>query len=355
MCRIQNLGQSVITKSLTLPIFTVQQQYSHENYHNEALTGVRAVACGLVFLHHWGLGGWSITQEFYVGVNLFFCLSGYLLFRAYSSVADFSKKFLWRYFYARLLRTWPLFIFLLFLGYGLGGNLDWPHLLFWDSNVAQQMPQMWSVRVEWCFYLLLPLCFWLLKEFGIGAVWGFHLLLGFLGWLLFCYDKSLNGSIIFWIYSYWGRWPDFLIGFSAAYFLTKIHLKNTLLWTLLLIFGCLGLLYFLNIQRLNPSGYGAYTPVGFAAYAVLTPLLSALLFLLLEKPNHLLKRVFENALIVFLGKISYVIFLLHYGYNASLLYAVNKGNIFIFTFLVLVISSVLYFAERLLRHAQFKG
>ena len=137
------------------------------------LDTLRALAVSVVVLHHYVLFvsdaptfGW-VGEIGWVGVDLFFALSGYLIgnqiFAALKSPGGFSLK----HFYARrLLRTLPNYwavLALYFLWPAFRG--DAPLLPLWKyvtfiQNVALEpgsaFSHSWSLAIEEQFYLLLP-------------------------------------------------------------------------------------------------------------------------------------------------------------------------------------------------------
>lgn len=137
------------------------------------LDTLRALAIGLVVLHHYvlfvGPGdtfGW-LGQIGWVGVDLFFALSGYLIgnqiFAALRSPQGFS---LGHFYGRRLLRTLPNFyavLALYFLWPRFRGQLALPPLwefLTFTQNINLQpgtaFSHAWSLCIEEQFYLLLP-------------------------------------------------------------------------------------------------------------------------------------------------------------------------------------------------------
>ncbi len=137
------------------------------------LDTLRALAIVLVVLHHYVLFvgpddtfGW-VGQIGWVGVDLFFALSGYLIgnqiFAALRSPEGFS---LGHFYGRRLLRTLPNFyavLALYFLWPGFRGKLVLPPLwefLTFTQNIKLQpgtaFSHAWSLCIEEQFYLLLP-------------------------------------------------------------------------------------------------------------------------------------------------------------------------------------------------------
>ncbi|VXB09878.1 acyltransferase [Massilia sp. 9I] len=147
------------------------------------LDTLRALAVTLVVLHHYVLFvsdaptfGW-VGQIGWVGVDLFFALSGYLIgnqiFAAMKSPGGFSLR---RFYARRLLRTLPNYwvvLALYFLWPAFRG--DDPLLALWEyatfiQNFALEpgsaFSHSWSLAIEEQFYLLLP------AVALLGALWG---------------------------------------------------------------------------------------------------------------------------------------------------------------------------------------
>lgn len=141
-------------------------------------------------LFHFGLfpAGW-------VGVQIFFVLSGYLITSILLKDKDralgaYLKRFYWR----RSLRIFPLyFIFLIataviFVAIGYPGSFarDWPFLATYTTNfgrlrdvdIGAQSIHLWSLAVEEQFYLVWPLAVYFLPATAFKRL--------IVGLLLFC-------------------------------------------------------------------------------------------------------------------------------------------------------------------------
>ncbi len=133
------------------------------------LDGLRGIAIALVVLFHFGLfpPGW-------IGVQLFFVLSGYLI----SEILLIEKEkpfptYLSRFYWRRSLRIFPLYFFYLIITSALFAatdepksfEIDWPFLVTYTTNfgrlrvsdVGPAFGHLWSLAVEEQFYLLWPL------------------------------------------------------------------------------------------------------------------------------------------------------------------------------------------------------
>jgi peptidoglycan/LPS O-acetylase OafA/YrhL len=166
-------------------------QHASESAQRVAyLDGIRALAIGGVLAYHWLGSQLSLGGGGYVGVDLFFVLSGYIIStmlwrsrpRGRSVVAQY-RTFLWR----RVVRLYPALISLV-LGtitiYALlpaaraqVADLIAPGLLALVQGSMFPMANgngtpfsiTWSLSIEWMFYLAWPLAILAARRAGIGA------------------------------------------------------------------------------------------------------------------------------------------------------------------------------------------
>jgi peptidoglycan/LPS O-acetylase OafA/YrhL len=180
------------------------------------LDGLRGIAVGLVVFFHFGLfpPGW-------IGVQLFFVLSGYLisdilLSEKEKSLSPYLRRFYWR----RSLRIFPLYFFylvivmFLFAATGKPESLatDWLYLVTYTTNFARlrasdtgpPFTHLWSLAVEEQFYLLWPFVVYfcslrILKRVILGVIFLGPILRAALYMLLRSagYEDELVGRIIY--------------------------------------------------------------------------------------------------------------------------------------------------------------
>jgi peptidoglycan/LPS O-acetylase OafA/YrhL len=154
------------------------------NRYVKALDGLRAIAVTLVMLYHLGtykLGG--LTIEFgWVGVQLFFVLSGFLITQILindrdQALGDYLKRFYWR----RSLRIFPLyFLYLLIVTAMFVASKQpvkfveqAPYLFTYTYNFSSLtgawyhsafLTHLWSLSVEEQFYLFWPFLIYFLPH-----------------------------------------------------------------------------------------------------------------------------------------------------------------------------------------------
>lgn len=135
---------------------------------NVWLDAIRAVAILLVVLHHAAylrgtpLALWVVGSRGYVGVDLFFVLSGWLIGgQLFRNIEREGRVPLWRFWVRRWIRTLPAYYAMLAV-LAASGQLpgaSYPTLaLFLQNYLApSQWPVTWSLCIEEHFYLVLPL------------------------------------------------------------------------------------------------------------------------------------------------------------------------------------------------------
>jgi peptidoglycan/LPS O-acetylase OafA/YrhL len=273
------------------------------------LDTLRACAIALVFMYHYMVFvshtptfGWLSTAG-WVGVDLFFVLSGYLiadqLLRGVQSGQPLS---LWRFYLRRALRTWPAFWVVLAAYFTfpaiMGGKPPpplWTFLTF-TQNLGLQpgtaFSQAWSLCIEEQFYLFVPLALlaalalrlrrwqaWcvlaLLVAFGIG--WRAYL------WQHYGLEEggAVRGYMAHVYYATLCRFDEFLPGIAVA----LIRHGHPAWWQRLMDHGrkilllgvaaCAALLYgALNFYYIDGYGYGFFmTAFGYSLLAMAFALL----------------------------------------------------------------------------------
>jgi peptidoglycan/LPS O-acetylase OafA/YrhL len=145
-----------------------------------AFDGLRALAVAVVVLvHAFGTSHVALVERIaragWIGVDLFFVLSGFLITRILLDSRAHPHYF--RNFYARrVLRIWPAYYALLAVAYVFGAQLDgpavhvrWPAFVLFVQNLqgsslferaahpSRALGVTWTLAIEEQFYLLWPL------------------------------------------------------------------------------------------------------------------------------------------------------------------------------------------------------
>lgn len=263
---------------------------------------------------NWPLAGNPLTAlaiEGHTAVSLFFVLSGFVF-----TVGSLDKRLHYAGFYRnRLLRTYPLFLFLLALGvvmhpakFNLWGILQ--SLFFMaNNNTAFNGGAFtfvfWSIAVEWQFYLLFPFLLFGVQRFG------WKILLVLLALLLGLRLITLFQLSDMRTFSYWtmlGRLDQFILGMLCGIYYRRRFQAGPLLDCLGVAAtgGVLLLLYAFN--RIGGGGSNGWVWVGWTTLEALV--WSVFLIGYLSLARHC-NRYLGRALVA-LGTVSYSIYLTHY-------------------------------------------
>nr|WP_295129880.1 acyltransferase [uncultured Roseateles sp.] len=160
---------------------------AHTSPRLQGLDSLRALAIFLVFAAHYmnfvtgqPTFGWA-SELGWVGVDLFFVLSGYLIANQIFAGLRRGQMLSLKHFYARrFLRTLPVFYLVLAAYFAfpafMGGKTPpdlWRFLSFtqnWQLQPGTAFSHAWSLCVEEQFYLLLPAAVLLAQRWGKGRL-----------------------------------------------------------------------------------------------------------------------------------------------------------------------------------------
>ena len=187
--------------------------------HIASIDGLRAIAVTAVVLYHLGI---SWIPGGFLGVDLFFVISGYVITRLIlDSINRSSALDLRAFYWARLRRIYPGFLFMVFstiifigvwapeaikrflidLPYALTGTMNWSlvarHQDYFEAIGRPPLLQhTWSLAVELQFYLIWPIILLtVLKYFGKKNVARAALLIAMIsGATLFIVSLKLDAS-----------------------------------------------------------------------------------------------------------------------------------------------------------------
>ncbi len=309
-----------------------------------SLTGVRAVAALLVLGTHaaYTTGKYThgylglVSSRMEIGVPIFFVLSGFLLFGPWVKSAATAGRWpsVSRYTWHRIRRIMPAYTITVVLAYlvyhyrtvgpnpghtwmGLFRNLTLTQAYtnnYLGSYLHQGLTQMWSLAVEVAFYVVLPLLAYLLLVTVCQRRWRPMPLLAGLGglalitpaWLVVVHttDWLPNGARV-WL-------PSFLVWFIAGMVLAVLQAMGVFCYAIVAL-PLAAISYFIvstpigGAPTTSPAGLTeALVKTGF--YAVIAGLAVAPLAL---GNQGCYARLLASPPMVWLGEISYEIFLIH--------------------------------------------
>ncbi len=330
---------------------------------------MRAVAISLVLVGHcaWifpaGVGALSQLFGFsaYIGVEIFFVLSGFLigtiLFNLFTSTAfgwDEIKLFLKRRWFRTLPNYYLILVVNIIIALVIGYETEslWRYFFFLQNFADPMLPfftESWSLSIEEFSYIVLPLALFLggkmmrnrLRSAFVVIVAALSLV--FLLTKMYHYNVSPSTTIDDWNLSIKSvvifRIDAILIGVIYAW-LAAVHQQ---LWFRLRMFaallGVIGVGFFLvgiGYFGLLIESYPFFWDV---FYLPLTSVVIGLFLPLLSQWNSPSKVVAVP--ITFISKISYSLYLVHYGIVLQILrYIIPPDKL---TFLGIILFATLYF------------
>lgn len=286
--------------------------------------GLRAIAVVAVILYH---AKWSLFSGGFVGVDIFFVISGYLITTLILS--DRSRnEFSFKIFYARRVRRlFPALIVVVVISFLFAWGLMVPeeiksfgqsvvsislfssNLFFWwktdyFSPLTEEQPLLhtWSLSLEEQFYLIYPLLLLFLCKMKPKKVF---IALSFLTVFSFLCSRMLNGNLS-----------------SAAFYLLPFRSWELLAGALLAI---IPLSRAERIRSIFPSDLLAFfglfliiysivvfdKSAAFPSHLTLVPVIGACLVIFFATGHTLSARFFAKRVMVFLGLMSYSLYLYH--------------------------------------------
>jgi peptidoglycan/LPS O-acetylase OafA/YrhL len=319
------------------------EQVSHVD-RVASLTGIRAVAALLVVGTHaayttgkythgyWGLVGARLE----VGVPIFFVLSGFLLFRPWvkSAATGGPPPSLSRYARHRVRRIMPAYLVTVLFAYvlyhfreagpnpghtwlGLARNLTLTQIYcngYLGKYLHQGLTQMWSLAVEGAFYVVLPLLAYVLLVLICRRRWQPNLMLGALAamtlispaWLILVHtDHWFPDGARLWL-------PTYLAWFLAGMALAVLQKMGVRCYAFMAI--PLATISFFIVS--TPIGGAPTTSPASMSEALVKTGFYASIAALAVAPLALgdqgwYSRLLAARPMVWLGEISYEIFLIH--------------------------------------------
>jgi peptidoglycan/LPS O-acetylase OafA/YrhL len=314
----------------------------HQASYRPDIDGLRALAIiSVVFFH----AGFKYFCSGFIGVDIFFVISGYLITSIIGQSLKNNKFSLIEFYKRRIWRLQPAFIMFFISALVLSmifllpvdlidfiksarktsvfiSNIYFSQVLadYFSAN-SEMMPMLhtWSLSVEWQFYLLLPLVLYNIYKFISPRYQLIILNLLCVGFVtLAAYHSKTEPGLSYFQLS--NRIFEFLIGAIASYISLPKHLyKNVIINALgLLALGILLAIFPVSLERLGYPNINALLPCFCVAY---------LLVLGQASPEHTVTRILSSKPLVFIGLISYSWYLWHWLFLAILHYRYQQASV----------------------------
>src|SRR3569832_2618146 len=287
--------------------------------HLKPLTSMRFFAAMWVVLYHY----WpnldphtpALVSKGYLGVELFFVLSGFILCHVYLQGAGEGRFKYGSFLWARLARVYPLHLATL-LGVGAMGGAALLAGRNIDPNIVslKALPANLLLLQAWGFA---PVAGWNHPSWSISAEWFAYLCFPAFAWIAWRLRERPQAAIAGAIALIFGL-------YAAFQALTGFHLTEaTIAWGALrnvpcFAYGCAVYLAWRKgaVQRAGFAAWGAGLSlaaiVGFAlvgAQDAVIVSLFGLLILMLAGLSHTRAPLLSNPLFVWLGEVSYSIYM----------------------------------------------
>ncbi len=309
---------------------------------------LRALSVVAVLLYHFKF---SFFRGGFIGVDIFFVISGYLMTRIILSglsdnnfsLSDFYKKRLMRIFPALLamITFFGILIYfciptqwLIYTKQCFASSLFFSNIAFyyWDAGYFRGSQQLnfllhtWSLSVEWQFYMVYPVMLMLVRKTYINTrkVFNGFFIMGIclsIGLMLFHYLFSATYSF----YMLDTRAWEMMSGGLVFLFRDRIRGKSTQVKKRLFYVSFAILVFFLVFADEHSVRWWPFVttmlPVGCTA------------LILWLQPDL---KIFSNRIIKYTGDISYSLYLWHWPlYVFSLFFGLNESFIYKMAFIVL--------------------
>jgi len=351
------------------------------SYHKH-IDGLRAVAVFSVIFYHanFKLFDKSLLSGGFLGVDIFFVISGYLITSIILRELHTTNSFSFANFYERRIRRIiPVLLFLILctLSFAYIFLLTEPFIdfsksiissIFFVSNIYfhyshnlygqeytlfKPLLHTWSLSVEGQFYILFPIFLIIVIKF-FKKYLSFFLIIGFLISVFFSQYASIY-HVSFNFYQIFSRGFELLIGSLLSYFKYKSNLgleggvhKSYKIFNV--IYPKLGIfLIFLSLFLFDDKD-------SLPSFYSLIPLSGVCLIVWFSHKDEIVTKILSNKVLVFFGLISYSLYLFHFPIFAfSRVFEIFIDYYkFILIFLTIIFSIFsYYFIEKPFRDKKF--
>ena len=300
------------------------------NYRPE-LDGIRAIAIIAVIFYHlkFTVYDLKIFSGGFLGVDIFFVISGYIITSLILKELDQNRSFSFVNFYLRrarrilpvlylvILVSIPIVLFflrpadvvnfsssILYSLVFLSNYYFYKNTTAYGDELSLDIPFLhtWTLSIEEQFYLVLPIFFFIVYKFYKTKIFTFLAILIFLS-LVFSQWASLYHHIFNFYFSLSRAW-ELLVGTLTAYIHYKKKIKykkysneiNSFLGLVLIFFS----FFFFKTESAHPS------------FFTLIPIIGTCLIIFFIDKKTFMYRFLSNRVLVFIGLISYSLYLWHY-------------------------------------------
>jgi len=335
------------------------------------IDGLRAIAILPVIFYHAGL---QIFSGGYVGVDIFFVISGYLISSIILSEIETGKFSLINFYQRRARRILPALFCVILIStpfawfillpadLELFGNSAFSALTFWSnyifyfeidyfetSSKLKPLLHTWSLSIEEQFYIIYPILLIFFFKFGkktfiifliISAIISLTLA-QWAGNLKFTYpyfEKEFlffNQSSLTNFFLPIGRIWELIIGILIAFYIKKNGQPNRFN-EILTLFGLI--LIFYSVFTFTPE-------TNYPSFHTLLPTIGTGLLILFMNSKTFIHKIFSQKLLVFIGLISYSAYLYHFPIFTFIEYSNYLENSLLLKIILILITFFISFVS----------
>jgi peptidoglycan/LPS O-acetylase OafA/YrhL len=292
-------------------------------HYYPAIDGLRGLAILLVVAYH-NYGFLGYTNFGWLGVDLFFVLSGFLITNIIL-VEKEDPNFLKKFYIRRVLRIFPLYYLFLIIFLWILPSLGiaknelkyytsnqawlWTYLQNWKFSFdlapdAKLMTHLWSLGVEEQFYLLWPLTIILVKSKRALIAIMLSLVAGLIFTRFILWSNHYENFNYTTLYTF-TRFDGIFLGSTLALLYNYRPGLITKLFTFIVLgLAAINFIFYFS----NNSDYPYFAFVGYTTFCTLFVLLLNEIL----NNNHIINRIFNNRVLIFFGKVSYGFYLFHW-------------------------------------------
>ncbi len=342
------------------------------------IDGLRAIAVISVILFHLqiNINGYQFFRGGYIGVDIFFVISGYLIssiiFKELFKTGNFS--FL-KFYERRIRRILPVLIFVIIISMPIAWLYLYPnslvdfsksilsslgfisnHYFHYSANAYAAESSLllpflhtWSLSIEEQFYIIFPITIFLIFKYFKNYL--IHIIIFVLFISLFIAEWASWNYPVANFYFLPTRVWELLAGSMLAYIDTiNSHKKKTIFNFLMPSVGILFIVFYIFSFEENSRH---------PSFLTILPVIGVCLIIFFANEKELITKILSSKILIFIGLISYSLYLWHYPVFAfyritEFLPQNNVIKILIF-FLVILLSTFTYFyIEKPFRNQKFK-
>jgi len=291
------------------------------------IDGLRAIAVLPVILFH---AGFSYFQGGFLGVDIFFVISGYLITGLIIGELEKETFRISSFYLRRAKRLLPALFVVSITSFVVGYSLLLPidlknlsqsltalsifstNIFFWlttdyFSSVAELKPLLhtWSLAVEEQFYIFFPIFLLTISSFGRKSVFFITLVLASISLLYFFWITNIDYHSSFFLLP--SRAWELLAGALLALYLTNNNIEHCTSKTNNLMSSIGFLLIAFSILTFN--SFSNFS--NFSNFYILLSVIGTLLVISFSEPTTIIYKLLSSPALVGLGLISYSMYLWH--------------------------------------------